>query len=62
MKESKFLVEQFGISEPTKSHFVLNVKGIKFTTSIKELEFLRDLTTSFLEEKQEPLKYIQIFE
>jgi len=60
---NKKISDQFNISEPMTHHFVLMVKGVKFTTSLKELYFLYDLLYLFLksydQETEMPKKRLQ---
>ena len=55
--EKKVLSEQFNISEPMRFHHVLEVKGLKFTVSLKELDFLKDLLTIYLRDNHDQKKY-----
>lgn len=51
-KLNKTLVEQFNITEPMNHHYVLTVKGVKFTVSKKEIIFFTNVL----------LKYKDVFE
>lgn len=41
----------FNISEPMRKHYLLEVKGVKFTVSTKELRLFKDLLELFLKNK-----------